>query len=63
MDVPNWTGRRRFWYQYSASMVEVSSQSPVTVEKKGTSAARGVIGASDVSSCSRIAATCPECDA
>ena len=36
---------RRLRYQYSASIVAVSSRSPVTVEYNGTSPACGVIGA------------------
>ena len=45
-----------------ASSSAVSSSPPVTVEKNGTSPARGAIAAHASSSSSRIASTCAECD-
>ncbi len=54
---------RRLRYQYPASIPAVSSHSPVTVEKNGTSAGRGAMPSSAADSSSRTSSTCGECDA
>ncbi|GAA0899639.1 hypothetical protein GCM10009574_084790 [Streptomyces asiaticus] len=57
------TVRRRLRYQYPASIPVVSSQSPVTVEKNGTSARRGRMPPSAAVSSSRTRSTWAECEA